>query len=84
MLKVKIHFNFKHLILKLHYLALKWDTLEQILLVTFDYIDKNVRLIQLAHSGENYLKLEKRILLLTYYFQKILKGKNLYQKSLPP
>ena len=29
------------------------------MLVTFDYIDKNVRLIQLARSGENYPKLEK-------------------------
>ena len=28
-------------------------------MVTFDYIDKNVRLNQLAHSGKNYPKLEK-------------------------
>ena len=27
--------------------------------VTFDFIDKNVRLIQLANSGETYPKLEK-------------------------
>ena len=38
---------------------LKWDILEQILFVTFEFIDKNVRLIQLAHSGKNYPKLEK-------------------------
>ena len=28
-------------------------------MVTFDFIDKNVRFTQLAHSGEKYPKLEK-------------------------
>ena len=45
------HFDFQHVILKLYYLALKWDTLEHILIVTFDFIDNNVRFTHLAHSG---------------------------------